>query len=308
MKLRLILNPKAGSGSAKRRLPEIQQALRAAGLEHDVQETRGPGDAQRLVRQAHQDGVQCIAVIGGDGTLNEVSQGYVDKDGAVVHGPELAVIPSGTGGDFRKTFGISDDLRAAANRLAQATPRPIDLGILELESERGERITRAFLNITSFGLGGLTDRIVNESPKWMGGRTAFFFGTLRAMVAYRNAPVRVLVDGKLQLEGPILNVAIANGRYFGGGMLIAPDADPSDGLFDVVALYDLSRAQGIALAHRIYRGTHVGQRGVTVARGSVIEAQPLRRSEPVLIDMDGETPGRLPLVARIAKGALRMRV
>jgi diacylglycerol kinase family enzyme len=109
------------------------------------------------------------------------------------------------------------------------------------------------------------------------------------------------------LEAPIVNVAVANGRFFGGGMKIAPEADPSDGLFDVIALHDLTRAQGVALAHRIYQGTHVGRPGVSVARGALIEAESLVPRAEVLIDMDGETPGRLPLVARVAAGALRIR-
>jgi len=308
MKLRLILNPKAGSGDAKRKLPLIRRALERAGLPHEIAETRGPGDATRLVREARADGVECIAVVGGDGTLNEVSQGYLDADGVPIPGPDLALIPAGTGGDFRRTFALGNDVDEAVARLRSATARPIDLGILELESERGEHLRRAFLNITSFGLGGLTDRIVNESPKWMGGRAAFFLGTLRAMLAYKNAPVRLEIDGRVELEGPILNVAIANGRYFGGGMKIAPEAEPSDGLFDVVAMYDLTRVQGIALAHRIYRGTHIGQPGVTIARGSVIKATSLRARDEVLIDMDGEMPGRLPLTVHVAKGAVRLRV
>ena len=90
-------------------------------------------------------------------------------------------------------------------------------------------------------------------------------------------------------------------------MKIAPDADPSDGLLDVIAMHDLTRAQGVALAPRIYQGTHVGEPGVRVTRGSVISAESLVPRAEVLIDMDGETPGRLPLVARIAKGALRIR-
>lgn len=307
MKLRLILNPKAGGSSARRKLVEIQRALTAEGLDHDVRETRGPGDAARLVFEARDEGVSCIGVVGGDGTLNEVSQGYLDSSGNPLAGPDLAVIPAGTGGDFRRTFGVGDDARRVAAQLRSSVPKPLDLGILELEGDNGEPVRRAFVNIASFGLGGLTDRIVNESPKWMGGRAAFFVGTLRAMASYRNAPVRVLLDGKLHLEAPILNVAIANGRYFGGGMMIAPEADPHDGLFDVVALSDLTRARAIALAAHIYRGSHIGQPGISVARAKVVEAEPLRRGEPVLIDMDGETPGRLPLRARIAHGALRIR-
>ena len=303
----MIVNPSAAGGFTRRRLPEIEAALGRHGLPVDIVETRGPGDAGRLVREARIDGIECLAVAGGDGTLNEVAQGYLDSAGKPVSGPDLALLPSGTGGDFRKTFGLSGALDEAVERLSSAKPRPLDLGILELVSHSGEPITRAFLNITSFGIGGLTDRIANSGPKWLGGKATFFLATLRAMVAYRNAPVRVTVDSEVVLEAPILNVAVANGRYFGGGMKIAPEADPGDGLFDVVALYDLTRAQGVALARHIYSGTHIGQPGVRVGRGATVRAEALVPNAEVLIDMDGETPGRLPLIARVAPGALSIR-
>ena len=307
MKLRVISNPTAGSGSAVRRLPALKRLLAERGFEAEFVETRGPGDATRLVHEARRDGVECLLVMGGDGTLNEVSQGYLDADGQPLPGPDIALVPSGTGGDFRKSFALGTTLEEAVERLAVAEPRALDLGLLELTSHSGETIRRAFLNITSFGLGGLTDRLVNAGPKWMGGRAAFFVGSLRALISYENAPVRLRVDGQVVLEAPIVNVAVANGQYFGGGMKIAPDADPSDGLFDVIAMHDLTRARGVALAPRLYQGTHVGQPGVTVARGALIEAEALVPRAEVLIDMDGETPGRLPLVARVAKGALKIR-
>jgi diacylglycerol kinase (ATP) len=231
----------------------------------------------------------------------------LDPEGQPLAGPDLALIPSGTGGDFRKTFALGDTLEEAVERLATAEARPLDLGLLEITAHSGETIRRAFLNITSFGLGGLTDRLVNAGPKWIGGRTAFFVGSLRALISYSNAPVRLRVDGEIVLEAPIVNVAIANGQYFGGGMKIAPDASPHDGLFDVVAMHGLTRAQGVALAPRLYQGTHLGQPGVRFARGSSIEAESLVPGAEVLIDMDGETPGRLPLVARVARGALKIR-
>ena len=307
MEIRVVVNPAAASGGAGRRIPEIARALHRADLAHEIAETKGAGDAARLVAEARRDGVDVCAIVGGDGTLNEACQAYLGDDGEPVPGPDLALIPAGTGGDFRKTFGLSDDLAEAVSRLKNAEPRPLDLGILEAVGDDGNRVTRAFVNIMSFGIGGLTDRLVNEGPKWVGGRAAFFLGTLRAMLSYQNAPVAVRVDGRTVLEGPILNVAVANGKFFGGGMKIAPDADPSDGLFEVVALYDLTRAQGIALASKIYRGSHPGSPGVSVARGAVVEADALHPWGKVLIDMDGETPGRLPLKARIAPGALRIR-
>jgi len=308
MKLRVISNPSAGSGSAARRLPALKQLLNARGIQAEFVETHAPGDATRLVHEARADGVECLAVMGGDGTLNEVSQGYLDAQGQPLAGPDLALIPSGTGGDFRKTFDLGTSLEEAVERLVSSKARPLDLGLLEIASHSGETIRRAFLNITSFGLGGLTDRLVNAGPKWIGGRAAFFVGSLRALISYQNSPVRLRVDGEVILEAPIVNVAIANGRYFGGGMKIAPEASTSDGAFDIIAMHELTRAQGIALSPRLYQGTHIGQPGVRFARGTMIEAEALVPRAEVLIDMDGETPGRLPLVARVARGALKIRV
>jgi diacylglycerol kinase (ATP) len=307
MKLRVISNPSAGSGSAIRRLPALKRLLEDRGIQAEFVETRAPGDATRLVHEARADGIECLGVMGGDGTLNEVSQGYLDSEGQPLPGPDLALIPSGTGGDFRKTFALGGTLEEAVERLATAEPRPLDLGLLELTAHSGETVRRAFLNITSFGLGGLTDRLVNTGPKWIGGRGAFFLGSLRALISYTNAPVRLRVDGEIVLEAPIANVAIANGKYFGGGMKIAPDALPDDGLFDVVAMHDVTRAQVALFSPRVYQGTHIGQPGVRFARGSLIEAESLVPRAEVLIDMDGETPGRLPLVARVARGALKIR-
>jgi diacylglycerol kinase (ATP) len=306
--LRVILNPTAGSGGAARKKVAIVRALTVGGAPPEVVHTEGPGDAARLIREARRDGVDCAVLVGGDGTLNDAVQGYLDENGQVASGPALGLIPSGTGGDFRRTFDLGDAVEEAAERVLTASPRPLDLGLLSVTNHDGQLVRRAFINITSFGIGGLTDRIVNSTPKWMGGKAAFFLGTLRAMLVYKNAPVRVRVDGRVYFEGPIFNVALANGRYFGGGMLIAPDADPSDGLLEVVALQDLSKLQSVALSQHIYKGSHLGRPGVTVARGKVVEAEPMAASTEVLVDMDGETPGRLPLRAELAPGALRLRV
>jgi YegS/Rv2252/BmrU family lipid kinase len=308
MRVRVIANPTAGSGAAARRLPLVLREIERAGALADSAETRGPGDAARLVREAHAEGIDCVALVGGDGTLNEAVQAFLDPAGRPVPGPVLALIPSGTGGDFRKTFGLGEEVEEAVARMMSSPPRPIDLGSLELTAHDGSKITRAFLNVASFGIGGLTDRIVNSTPKWWGGKASFFLGTLRAMAIYRNAPVRISVDGRPFLEGPVFNVALANGRYFGGGMKIAPDADPADGLLDVVALGDLSRLRSVGLASHVYRGSHVNEAGVQVGRGAEIVAAPLVDGDEVLIDMDGETPGRLPLIARVIPSALKIRL
>ena len=307
LRVALIVNPAAGGGAARRRVPRLVRALARVGPTPDVLETRGPRDAARLVDECRRTGVDLIAVAGGDGTLNEVCQAYLDRDGRPVSGPPIAVLPAGTGGDFRRTLGIGDDPDAAIHRVMTSEPRPFDLGALWLTTHDGATDTRAFVNITSFGLAGLTDRLVNGGPKWLGGRAAFYLATVRALATWRNPPVRVVVDGKPWLDSPIVNVMIANGRFFGGGMHIAPAADPTDGAFDVVAVGDRSRLATLALTRAVYAGTHLGHRRITATRGTSVEARPARPGDVVLIDMDGETPGRLPLTARIVPGALWIR-
>ncbi|HEY3494588.1 MAG TPA: diacylglycerol kinase family protein [Polyangiaceae bacterium] len=307
LRVALIVNPTAGSRAGARRAPALKAALERASASAEIFETKGPGDAQRIAGECFHQPFDVIAVVGGDGTLNEVSQAYLDQDGNPRSGPPLAVLPLGTGGDFRKTLGLGAGLDEAVERLLASEPRPFDLGVLDVTTHDGGRARRAFVNITSFGLGGLTDRIVNSGPKWLGGKAAFYLATFRGLLAYRNAPVRVTVDGEVWLESPIVNVALANGRYFGGGMMIAPEADPSDGKLDVVALGDLTKLETVGLTQHIYSGSHLGRPGITSTRGSVVEAEALVPNEQVLIDMDGETPGRLPLVARVAPGALWIR-
>ncbi len=308
MRVRVLVNPVAGSGAAARKLPTILREIERSGALPDSVRTEGPGDAARLVLQAAADGIDCVAVVGGDGTFNEAVQAFIDDAGHPRPGPALALIPAGTGGDFRRTFDIGESVEEAVARLVASPPRPVDLGTLEFVGDDGAPRIRAFINIASFGLGGLTDRIVNASPKWLGGRASFLLGAVRALTAYRNAPVRVTLDGAVFVEHPIVNVAIANGRFFGGGMKVAPDADPSDGSFDVIAVGDLSRLRSLALTGHIYRGTHVDEPDIRVGRAREVRAEPLHAGDEVLIDLDGEAPGRLPLVARVLPSALRLRV
>jgi YegS/Rv2252/BmrU family lipid kinase len=305
--LRLVLNPRAGAGSALRRLPAVRQALRALGIDHDVVETSAPGHAAQLTREAHADGVNIVGVMGGDGTFNEVAHAFIDADGKAVAGPELALIPAGTGGDYRRTLGITDSLDATLARIRDRPARAVDLGVLQVVGPDHKPSTRAFINITSFGIGGLTDRLVNEAPKWLGGQASFYLGSVRALASYRNQPVRVSVDGQPWFEGPALNVAVALGQFHGGGMKVAPDADPCDGLFDVIAIGDLSKVEALGLTSKLYSGDHLKLAKVSSTRGRLVEAHPVHAWSSVLIDMDGETPGQLPLRAEILPGAVSIR-
>ena len=307
-RVRVILNPSAAGGTALKKVGQIGDALRRYELPHEIVLTRKRGHARELAEAAREDGVDVIAVVGGDGTLNEVVQAYLGPSGEANKGPDLALIPSGTGGDFTKTLGFSGALEEAVSRIRHGSRRPVDLGVLRLTTNDGEEDKlHAFVNVASFGIGGQVDAIVNGSPKWLGGRAAFLTGTLRAMASYKNASVRVKVDGVPWYEGPIFNVAIANGRFFGGGMMIAPHADPSDGRFELVAIGDLSRQEVVGLSNKIYKGAHLAADGVRITCGPRVEAEALHPWAKVLLDVDGEQPGKLPMKASLHKGALTFR-
>jgi len=310
--VRVILNPVAGgrgagNGKARSLLPKIERALASHEGRSEILVTGGPGHAATLARAAHGEGVDVIAVVGGDGTLNEVVQAYVGPDGEPRPGPDLALIPCGTGGDFRRTMGVPTDVDVAIARATSGTRRAIDLGVLRFEPHAGQSPIRAFINVASFGLSGAVDAIVKDIPGILGGKAAFFLATVRAMARYKNPAVRVKVDGNLWFEGPSMTVAMGNGRFFGGGMMITPDADPSDGKLSVVSLGDLSKSKAVGFTSKIYSGTHVKEFGVLSTSGARVEAEPMHAWADVLLDVDGEQPGKLPVVATVHPGALGFR-
>ncbi len=302
----LVVNPQSQQGALGQRWPQLSRQIRRH-LVFDEVHTRGPGDATRLAREALEAGAEQVVAIGGDGTINEVVNGFF-KDGRPV-APEaaLGLLPFGTGGDFRKTVHVPKDVERAAAILASGRRRRIDLGMLEYTTDDGGRARRIFANIASFGISGVVDRLVNESSKRLGGRLSFMVGTAKATMSYTNQRVRLVFDNDSgsAVEMLINTVAIANGRYFGGGMRIAPHAELDDGLFDVVALGDLGLRDFVLHGRRIYAGTHLGMDKISHRRARRIDAEPIG-SDRVELDVDGETPGRLPATFQVVPQALNL--
>lgn len=307
MRVTIIANPRAGAGSAARKLAALRRGLEHRAVAYELLETRRPGHASELAREARAAGAELIAVLGGDGTLNEVAQAYIDADGTPVAGPPIAIVPAGTGGDFARARGLSrESTTAAVQRLAAPRLHALDLGVVSLMDAGGRTTHRAFVNVASVGISGEVDERVERGPKWLGGKAAFLVGTVGAALSYRNVPVEIEVDGQLWHKGPVLIAAIANSQYMGGGMHVAPNADCADGLLDLVCVGDVSRARFLSMFPKVYQGSHLELEEVRSARGQTIAVRALRSQSPVLIDIDGETPGYLPLVARVFAGALRL--
>lgn len=299
----VVVNPNSQGGKLGKSWHEVGEKL-ARAFPFDEVMTTGVGDATRLTRKALEGGAERVVAIGGDGTVNEVVNGFFVDGKHIAPEATFALVPFGTGGDFRKTLGISNDVSDAARVIAAGTRRKIDVGRLEFVPTNGGSAIRMFANITSFGVSGVVDRLVNESKKRLGGKLAFAMASLRATFQYENQRVQITFDGKDHVDATVYNVAVANGRYFGGGMQIAPDAELDDGTFDVIALGDFGIGDVIAMSRRVYGGTHVKMDKVSVRRAKVIEAAPIDPSGVVELDVDGEAPGRLPARFEVLPRAL----
>ncbi len=303
----VIVNPRSQGGRLGKRWSELADTIGRAFPFDDVM-TQGPGDATKLTADALRGGAERIVAIGGDGTINEVVNGFFDEAGKPI-APEasLALIPFGTGGDFRRTFSLPTEVAEAAAVIAANHRKKIDVGRLSFISTSGattgQRVHRMFANIASFGVSGVVDRLVNESGKKLG-RLSFMYAAARATWSYTNQRVQLVFDGKDRVEATINTVAIANGRYFGGAMKVAPDAEPDDGLFDVVSLGDFSFGDVLKSGRRLYKGTHLQMDKVTTRRAKVIEAEPIDPGAVIELDIDGEAPGKLPARFELVPAAL----
>ncbi|MBP6841142.1 MAG: diacylglycerol kinase family lipid kinase [Kofleriaceae bacterium] len=307
----VIVNPRAQGGATGRKWPELAEVVRRR-LPFEEVRTEAPGDATRLARAALEAGAEQVVALGGDGTINEVANGFFVDGQPIAPTARLGILPFGTGGDFRRTIAMPREVAAAADVLAAGHTRVIDVGRLTYTTPAGAEATRMFVNICSFGISGLVDQLVNQSSKKLGGRVSFFMATARATWRYSNQRVRLRFDDSRAeadaLDLTINTVAVANGRYFGGGMFVAPNAELDDGQFDVVALGDFGFGDLLASGRRIYAGTHLGMDKVTSRRARVVAAEPIDPGAVVELDLDGENVGHLPARFELVPRALTVVV
>jgi YegS/Rv2252/BmrU family lipid kinase len=298
----LIVNPRSRNGATGRRADSLIRRLAQALGPLEVEFTRGPRDAERIAREAVRAGVDRLIVAGGDGTLSEIATGLLS---AGLGGyATIVALPLGTGGDFLRTLGVPRDLERAIECLREGKPRPLDAALATFVDAAGRPARAHFVNVASFGVSGRVVELVSRSPGLLGGRASFLLGALRAIARHHSEPVRVRVDGRVVHEGPLVLAAAANGRYFGAGMCIAPEARTDDGLFDAVAVREMGRGRLLRKLPLIYRGAHLSDPGVSVWRGRVVEAEPL--GAPVPLELDGEPLGVLPARFEVLPAALML--
>lgn len=308
----VIINPESANGSTLRAWPKLASALATHFGPFTPKFTERPGQGIEIASEAARKGTKLIIACGGDGTISEVANGILISGSDA----ELGILPSGTGGDFRKTLGISARASEAARILRGGQTRQIDVGRVTFLKADGNHESRYFLGVASFGMSadviarvkaGGAEWLPANAPKWLSGRISF--GAAMIETALKTSATRVIVqlDDDSKQNMTVANLCIANARYFGGGMKIAPDAKLADGKFDVISIGDLGAARILANAPRLYLGAHLSMADVGHALAAKIVASPVNREQTIDIEVDGELPGHLPATFQIVPKALRVR-
>ena len=238
-------------------------------------------------------------VVGGDGSVNEVANGIAGREGV-----DVAVIARGTGWDFVRTYGIPRDVDAAVAVARDGDTREIDLGRVSYRSWAGAAAEAYFANIASAGMSGAIAQRANETSKALGGKASYLWATLAVFARWQVSDVEVSV-GDERRSGRMHDVVVANGRYFGGGMKICPDAVPDDGLFDVLLIGDVTKRDLTVTLPKIYAGKHLPHPKAELLRGRVVT---LDAPDALPVELDGEQPGTTPARFEVVPRALRVRV
>jgi diacylglycerol kinase (ATP) len=307
----IIVNPKSAGGSTRENWSALASDVRAHFGPFNVAFTKAAGDGVRLAKSAAESGREFIVACGGDGTINEVANGILESGKDV----EFGVLPSGTGGDFRRSLGLPRSAREAARALRDGKTKRIDVGRVTFQSHAGETVSRYFLNVSSFGLAAsIIERVKsNKALDWLPlrgvrGRASFALSTLQEVVGLDAITIRVKIDEGEERPLQTVNFCVANARYFGGGMMIAPKAKLDDGKLDVVNIGDIRTAKILLNAYTLYNGTHLDLSEVKSSLARRIEVSPTDPASEIHLETDGELPGRLPAVFEVVPSAIKVRI
>jgi YegS/Rv2252/BmrU family lipid kinase len=308
----LVVNPRSGGGATGRTFAAMRGTIERALGKVEIAMTERPGHGIDLARQAAIAGHPLVIAVGGDGTIHEVVNGLMQARtggyGTKAETVELGIIGQGTGGDFRKSLGLEHRLDRYVEALASGKRRAIDVG----KFFGGGKTAHYFVNILSVGMGGLVDRYVAQAPRLLGGKAAYFGASLKALLNARLGTVRCTVTSSGKSEEHVIRsfmIAVCNGRFFGGGMKVAPMAELDDGAFEIVALGATSKLGFAMTSGSIYSGEHIQQAGTVHLRGQNVKLELVNddAKNVFLLDVDGEPMGGLPLEIEVVPRALTVR-
>ncbi len=299
-----IVNPVSANGRTRKRWVQLEGYLTSKGVKFTVEYTDYPKEAIEITREAIRQGYNRLVAVGGDGTLNEVLNGFYNEDKQKLNEDVfLSFIPMGTGGDFARMFDLSSNPQKVYEILALAQEHVIDIVLATYTNWEGKQESRFFINVADVGLGSNTVHHVNRNSKLLGGFFSFLMGGIYSLLTFRNQDLIVEVDEEEVYRGKSSMIAVGNGSYFGGGMKIAPYAKLDDGLLDIIIVKDLNKLRLLRNLPRIYSGKHLDEPEIDFLLGRKIE---IISEEELLLEFDGETPGIGNIRLEIRPKALKL--
>lgn len=299
----VVINPNSANKDTGKKLNYIKECLAVLGSFEFVL-TEDKNHATKLTKDALNEGFDRIIAVGGDGTFNEVVNGFFQGGYQINEDAVLGFISRGTGSDLVRTLKLPKDIRSSISIIKGNRIKEIDLGKATY-TVNNKTETRFFINIANVGIGSEVAYKVNNSSKVLGGFLSFLNATITTVVNYKNKETEIVFDDNLKLSQITNNIIIGNGKFFGGGMKVLPDADLQDGFFDVMTIGDISKLGFFQNIPKIYNGTHVSDPNVTIKKAKKIT---ITAKETLRVEFDGEAEGFTPVTFEIVPKSLSIIV
>ncbi|OGO77561.1 MAG: hypothetical protein A2Y23_15705 [Clostridiales bacterium GWB2_37_7] len=304
-KVFFVVNPVSAGKKTVKEWPFFEKQLKDKGYRFDWAFTEYPEHATLITREVLKSGYDLVVSVGGDGTMNEVVNGFFENDSLINEAAKLAVFSRGTGCDFIKSFGIKKGFDDFITIFDRNQIQELDVGKVSFVHASGQAVSKLFLNISDVGLGGETTRRVNKTKKHLKGLLAFFIGAMLTIFKYRNKKICLEIDGEVVRHERMNSVIVANAKYFGGGMYISPNSEPYDGFLDIIVIGNFTTFELIRDFHLIYKGEHLTHPKVYHYKGKKVKIT----SEPVaLLELDGEQPGTTPAEFEIMTQSIKVLI
>jgi len=271
-KIKFIINPAAGNGEAKNTINLIHSKLEDTGLEYSISISGFVGDVERISVEAVENGYTDIVAVGGDGTVLEAFNGLFNKN------VNLGLIPAGTGNDFVKMININKNFEEAIDKIIEGNTKIIDIGVVN---------DTHFLNVVGMGIDGEIVKKTEQVKKIIKGSPAYIYSTFSTLINYKCKNVRIEIDGEVYNRKVYL-VAVGNGKYFGGGMMVTPGAELDSENFEIVIINEMTRSKFAILFRKVFSGNHVYEDPVEVFYGKNVN---ITSEDPLMVNADGNIIG-----------------
>lgn len=298
-----VVNAHAAGGRTGKRWAACEPKMRAAFPTGEIQFTQGVGDGARIAQEAVSRGQELIVAVGGDGTVFEVVNGMMAADAGARTRVRLGIWPAGSGADFARGAHLPNDPEAVCALITKNEPKWVDVGRVQCVDSDGRPVERYFINAADFGIGAKVVERLQKRSRLLPGRSSYLWQSLRTLVTFKNPKVDLDADGRVQKGATIITMVVANGRYFGGGMCIAPAAILDDGLLNTIQVGGLGRIEAMRKLQETFGGQPIDHPDVDYSTCKILRAQSTSR---VPIEADGELVGFLPASFEIIPRALQL--